>query len=189
MSNVDSNINTLIANLNIEGLNKQDIQDLIEVFSSPLSWAEAFLHDPNTGNLFKANYVQRKILTAKGPWVVIRVPRRQGKSYSLSVLALWACLVHSNYKVLIIAPEEGQVSEFFEYVRNFLSVNPDIKAEVIENTKSPNKIKFSNNSTISGKTTGASSNRQGVGLRGKGADLIVLDEAAYLREGDFRTVM
>jgi len=175
--------------LGLKNLDVEDVSEIIDILSSPLRWAEAFLHDPNTDKLFKANYVEQQILTAKGPWVVIRVPRRQGKSYSLSVLCLWAMAVHSNYTILILAPEEGHVAEFFDYIRNFLSVNPELACEIKENTKSPHRIKFKNNSVIKGKTTGAASSRNTSGIRGKGGDLIILDEAAYLKDSDFGQIL
>jgi len=170
-------------------LDPEDLSEVVDILSSPLRWAETFLRDPNTDTLFKANYVQKKILTNDSRWLVVRVPRRQGKSYSLAVICIWACVVHSNYKVLILAPEDGQVAELFDYIRAFLSVNSEIAQEIVENTKTPHRIKFRNNSIIRGKTTGSSSNRQGSGVRGMGGDLIILDEAAYLKDSDFGAIL
>jgi len=170
-------------------LAKKDPDTVLHILDSPLQWAENFLIEPNTNELFKANTVERTILSAKGEWVVIRVPRRQGKSYSLAVLILWSVILHPNYEVLVLAPEQGQVGDMFDYVRNFLLANPALAGEIMENSKSPQRIIFSNGSSIKGKTTGTASNRQGRGVRGKGADLIVIDEAAYLRDADFGAIL
>lgn len=170
-------------------MEQSDHELILEIMESPIRWAETFLIEPTTGELFKANYVERTILSAKGPWVVIRVPRRQGKTYSLAVLTLWSVVVNPNYQVLIFAPQNDQVNDFFAYIRSFLAVNPAINDAVVISNRSPQLIEFSNGSTIRGRTTGASSNRKAMTARGKGADLLILDEAAYLREEDYQAIM
>jgi hypothetical protein len=162
-----------------------ELDELLEIVEDPLRWAETFLIEPTSGKPFKANYVERKILSAKGPWVVLRIPRRQGKSYSLAILALWAATTKQNYTVLVLGPGESHVTNLFDYIRNFLSANPHLATAVTENTKSPHRIRFSNGSMITGRTTGSGNNKQAISARGLGANMVIIDEAAYLKEADF----
>ena len=167
---------------------KSTLEYAARILENPLLWAEAHLVIPSTGEKFKANYVERKILGSKSPRVVIRVSRRSGKTYSLSILSLWACMVNKYYDVLVLAPDEGQVGELFEVIREFIAANPSIQDSISANSKNPNFIEFKNGSTIKGKTAGSSSNKEGRSIRGKGANLIIVDEGAYLNDGDWKAI-
>jgi hypothetical protein len=168
---------------------QQDLQNLAKIISDPISWAEWLLRDPVSGEKFKANFVQKQILSRKERRVVLRVSRRTGKTISLTILALWAASVNKNYQVLIICPGDAHISELFEALRKYINATPEIKETVARDISSPNnQITFTNGSTIKGKTAGSSSSSDGVGLRGKGADLVLIDEAAYLKDGDFSAI-
>ncbi len=167
----------------------EDLLKISRIISSPLSWSEAVLRTPETDENFKANYVERLILGCESDKVVIRVSRRVGKTYALAVLTLWACVVHKYYDVLVICPDDGQVSEIFEQIGAFIDATPSLQDTVTSRTKSPQLIQFKNGSTIKGKTTGASSKKEAAGLRGKGANLVIIDEAAYLAEEDFKAII
>jgi len=169
-------------------MEQRNLLNLARILENPLLWAEAILKDPGSGENFVANHVERLILTAKEPRVVVRVHRRAGKSYSLSILALWACMVHHYYDVLIVCPRDDQVSELFETIESFINSTAALAESISEKTKSPHLIKFKNGSTIKGKTTGSSSNGEAIGIKGKGANLVIIDEAAYLADGDFKTL-
>jgi replicative DNA helicase len=165
-----------------------EVRKLGKVLSSPLSWSEAFLRDPASGQPFKANYLERKILSCDEKRVVVRAHRRGGKSYSMAVLALWSAVVHKFYDVLIACPDDDKVSELFEVINDFVNSTPILSESLQERTKSPHLIKFKNGSTIKGRTTGTSGNKEGRALRGKGANLVLVDEAAYLQDGDFKAL-
>jgi hypothetical protein len=167
---------------------QSDLSKIAKILESPLLWAEAILKDPESGEPFVANYVERLVLGSNEKRVVIRVHRRAGKSYSLAILSLWACMVHKYYDVLIACPDDDKVSELFETIEAFINSTPVVLDALAEKTKSPHVIRFKNGSTIKGKTTGAASKREGTSLRGKGANLVIIDEAAYLAEGDFKAL-
>lgn len=169
-------------------IDKETIKYAAKILENPLLWAETHLVVPSTGEKFKANYVEKQILESKSPRVVIRVARRSGKTFSLSILALWACIVNKYYDVLVLAPDEGQVTELFEVIREFIEANPTIQDSIVANSKNPNFISFKNGSTIKGKTAGSSSNKEGRSIRGKGANLIIVDEAAYLNDNDWKAI-
>lgn len=63
-------------------LTPAQLQHLRELSSHPLSWAETFLIEPKTGERFRANYVQRRILSARARDVWVCTHRRGGKCVS-----------------------------------------------------------------------------------------------------------
>lgn len=107
---------------------------------------------------------------------------------SVSVISLWGAATHKYYEILILAPDEDKVAEIFETIRDYIDATPSLGSSIEEDSKSPNRIKFKNGSTIKGKTTGASSNRKAMGVRGKGAHIVIIDEAAYLKEADWTAI-
>jgi len=169
-------------------MDSEDVRKLGEILSSPLLWAEAFLKDPASGENFKANYLERRILSCNEKRIVIRAHRRGGKSYSMAVLALWAVSVHKYYDVLIACPDDDKVTELFEVINEFINSTPVLSDALQERTKFPHLIKFKNGSTIKGRTTGTGGNKEGRALRGKGANMVLVDEAAYMQDGDFKAL-
>ena len=176
----------------------ETLEDLIEalpeeeqgkIVSSPRFFAETLLVTPETEEPFVANYIQRQILDSRYRFNVIRVHRRSGKSYSLSVLALFYALTRSSCDVLLVAPYQEQVQLVFETIREFVRVNAWIEGYITQNRGSPSeRLRFSNGSQISGKTAGTKQKSKGASLRGQGADLILIDEAAFLSDEDWETL-
>jgi hypothetical protein len=180
--------------LDIQSLSKSEQEALANKLLDIEWWAEHFLVEPTTLKPFKANFVQKEIFKAfkENRRVVIRVTRRSGKSHSLAVIALWACLIFRKYEVLVIAPDQGKVDEIFEKIRSFIRVSPAIQSSVLgEGSKKPQLIRISSGQSISrilGRTTGSSSRKGGDSLRSLGGDLILLDEAALFDDEDFKAM-
>lgn len=167
-----------------------DSDELLSVVSNPISFAEAFLVLPTTQEPVHINYVEAKILSSTHRRNVVRVHRRAGKSYSLSILALYHCITTRAYEVLIIGPQGSHVEQLFDKIRQFIYANAWIRDYCIDtDTKSPHHlIRFKNGSSIIGFTTGAKSKGKGDAIRGRGADLILIDEAQLLEENDWIAV-
>ncbi len=160
-----------------------------EVFSSPLKWAQTFLVTPNTGKPFEANYVENLILSSERRYNVIRVHRRAGKSWALSTLALYHALTAKNSEILVICPDGSKVATIFDRIREFIQANPWISPHVDGDRQNlPQRISFKNGSKINGFTTAAKTKGEATGLRSQGADVILMDEAAYLGEGDWAAI-
>jgi hypothetical protein len=160
-----------------------------QVMRSPQLWAETFLKMPITGEPFRANYVQRLIFGSTSRKTAIRVSRRSGKSFGLVILALYYTMCHPGLSVLFIAPAGTQIEQLFTLLREFIAANSWIK-DGVESDRSalPARITFSNGSKILGFTTGASSKRKAMSLRGQGGELILIDEAHYLNEEDWSSI-
>ena len=165
-----------------------DSPEAVEIFSSSLKWAETFLITPVDSTPFRANYVQTQILSSGCQFNAIRVRRRGGKSFSYVILSLYYALTRPSCEILIAAPSQPHVSELFATLRDFIRVNEWVAHHVTSDTKSPNRIEFTNGSRIKGFTTGAKTRGKGLSLRGQGADLFLIDEAAYLADEDWQAL-
>ena len=163
--------------------------DFYRVMNDPLLFAESLLIEPMTESPFKANYVQRLILGAVKDHkrIAVRVSRQTGKTYALTVLCLWAAITRSRRRILVITPDRAKADVIFRNIDLFLQVNPALSSSLAR-AYSGNPLmgrEFTNGSVILGFTTGASSHRKGNSVRGQGGDVIIVDEAAYLREEDW----
>lgn len=100
------------------------------------------------------------------------VHHNTGKTFAMSVGMLHRMLVNKNYRVLMVAPMETMITEVVEQIKKFCSAmdeNPLLSA-----TQSPiHQLTFNTGSTFKGVTAGASGAK---GTRGKGADLLYVDE-------------
>lgn len=172
--------------MNLSQLTQKEKESLSEILSDPGKWAEAFLIEPDTLQPFKCNYVQDCIFQTKGDRIVIRCHRRSGKSTGLSIVALWATAVNRGYEVLVMAPDQDKVNEIFAKMRAFLRVSPLVPQPIVGgNSQNPQTLIFPNDASVRGKTTGSVSNKKGDGARGKGADMVILDETQLFKEDDW----
>lgn len=165
-----------------------DPQQAIKIVSDPALWAEAFLKVPDTGDQLKINHVQKLILASNRRFIVVRVHRRAGKSYTFAILALYHALTTESCEILIVCPQQQQVAELFSKIREFIRANDWIQAYKENDGRSPQHIEFKNGSRVLGFTTGARQKSKAMGLRGQGADIFLIDEAAYLNEEDWEAI-
>lgn len=98
---------------NINSLSPVEIEKLIPIISSPLKWAEAFVNEPVKGELFKARFVQEKILGSEYMQNVICVYRRSGKCVAQGTKIL-------NPKTLIPTPIEESSGNAIAYGYDFM---------------------------------------------------------------------
>jgi len=163
--------------------------DLQQVMQDPLLFAESLLIEPLTEAPFRANYVQRQILSAipRHKRIAVRVSRQTGKTYALTVVCLWAAITRSKRRILVIAPDKAKTDIIFKNIDLFLQANPAIAASLVRSSDASPHItrEFSNGSAIYGFTAGSSSNRRANTIRGQGGDIIIVDEASFLREEDW----
>lgn len=175
--------------IDISKLGKDELKVYIDILNDPIKWSETFLLNPEDETPFRVNPVQKHILGSKSQKTVVRVHRRAGKSYGLTVYALWYALTHDAAKILIICPDMGKVQALFNSIDDFLNVSDAISNELVESTKSPHfRKKFKNGSVIMGFTAGSSSKSGGKGIRGQTADVVIVDEAAFLNPDDWTAI-
>ncbi len=93
-------------------------------------------------------------------------------TFSMSVGLLHRLLVNKGYRVLMVAPMETMIIEVVEQIKKFCAAMEE--DPITGYSQSPiHQINFNTGSTFKGVTAGASGAK---GTRGKGADLLYVDE-------------
>lgn len=176
-----------MATLSTNALSQEEL-NLLRVLVDPVIWARLEIG-------WEARWYQAKILHSRARKIVIRAGRRTGKTDSLCVITLHHGYTQPNkseegYRILYVAPYESQVDEFFLRLDELIERSNNLKASVIQNIKSPHRtIKFANNTIIRGMSAGSKSGKGAANIRGQKADLLILDEAAYLTAADVNTLL
>ena len=155
----------------------------LKIISDPVLWAKSTMG-------WEAREYQEEILRDPGKRIVLRMSRRSGKTDVMVIKALYHAFIQPggnpdrDYRILLIAPLEDQIVEFFGRMRELIRKSPDLMESVIEDKKNPNLIVFGNRSRIRGVTAGTKSGAKAMAVRGKGADMILYDEMDYLSDDD-----
>lgn len=111
--------------------------------------------------------------------------RRVGKSRTASWMALHAAVSNFNYQVLITAPSQRQSTELFNQVKKEIRLS-DISDDgwgIERMTRT--EINFTSGSRIKVVPLGT----DGSNVRGFGADMLIVDEAAFVDGDIFREVL
>ncbi len=118
---------------------------------------------------------QAKILRDSSKRVLVCGGRQVGKSLMAAVKSLHHALTHRDSTTLIIAPTHRQSRNLLSMVRRMVEAAA-IRRSVRKITGV--KVEFSNGSRVLALPSG----RWGHGIRGYSADLVILDEAAFIPE-------
>lgn len=164
-----------------------DQLEAAETTVNPLKWMESAITDKK---LYSPRSYQKMISSCSAKYKIYRCGRRIGKSYTMSVGMLHRLISRNNYRVLMVAPMETMITEIVELLVKFCNAmeeNP-----ITRHTQSPiHHITFNTGSTFKGVTAGASGAKA---VRGKGADLLAIDECfpaktkILMGEGHFKTI-
>lgn len=109
--------------------------------------------------------------------------RQSGKTETISHYALYKCLTNHKFTVLIIAPSERQSGELFNRARFLTNTTPDIQA-YLENS-SQTELVFKNGSRLKSLPCGP----DGTTIRGFTADIIIIEEAGYVKDSIMNQVI
>jgi len=161
--------------------NPQEYDELL-INADPVSWA---LKNFN----WEARWYQEEMLSCTSLKKVIRAGRRVGKTTAVCILTLWAAYTHADYRVLVIAPYQSQVSKIFDEMQKLLSMSPELSSSIKRNTKNPQRLELNNGSTILGFSSGSKSASKSDKIRGQDAHYIVLDECDYLDDADLEAIL
>lgn len=170
---------------------------------SPLLWAEENLMDPDSGRPWRAWDYQRGPLMCVSPRKVYRFARRTGKSTILAIYILWYVFtsaggtlrdkdtgkIRKNIRVLVLAPQKTHIENIFDRMRALLTLAPQLSPYIGRDKRgSPQVISIitdkgvKGGNIISGFASGDSSGSKGLSARGQDADLVVLDEGAFVSD-------
>jgi len=139
-----------------------------EVFLNPVAFFR-FITD------FEPTDYQRKILLDENQYVTIRASRQSGKTEVLAAKVLWKSLLNKRFQTLIIAPTQRQSSIVFNKIDMYLVRNDFLNELTGYHSKS--YVQFDNGSEIYN-LPGSS----GETVRGYSPNMIVVDEAAYVKD-------
>lgn len=104
----------------------------------------------------------------------IVAPRQSGKSYSLSMLAVWWAFRLAGQHVLIVSSGEEAAKRLLAAVRDVATSSPVLRHSVVD--EALGKIELDNGSVIRSVPASA---RQ---IRGWTTDLLIVDEAAFVED-------
>jgi len=153
---------------------KQGKSTLSEVFLNPVAFFRFI-----TG--YEPTSYQRKILLDSSKSITVRASRQSGKTEVVAVKVLWNTLLGTGFQTLILAPTLRQSSIIFNKIDMFLLKNDFLGA--LCNYHSRTYIRLDNGSEIYNLT-----GRNAESVRGYSPHLIVIDEAAFIKDEVFTAI-
>ena len=172
----------------------QEELDKVRQSVDPYYWAEKnidIFQKDSEKRLFSYRWYQDIQIKCSSSKKAVRCGRRTGKSYGLSLDIFERMMNNPNYQVLVVTPFLSQAKELADTVRKLIrAVNPELgdwDSIVARSVTSPyQEIRFTNGSTFKAFTAG---NDNANAVRGQGAHLIVIDEADFLSQEAFDSIM
>lgn len=139
---------------------------------------------------WKTREWQKSVLKSKHRGKILRVNRRAGKSYFICACLLWKAATRKNVEILVVAPQDLQVIQLFNTImQKFINISDRYKSVYYDKKRAkPKQIFFKTGSVILFQTSGTRSGSGGKGIRGQGADIIVIDEADYIDDEDIGSI-
>lgn len=128
-------------------------------------------------------YYQELMVKCTARRAVYKLGRRAGKSWTISIKALHKMVNQAKYRILVVTPNITQLDLIFNRINDFLEMSPQLKDSKARYVKTPQRyIELKNGSYMIGFVSGNES------IRGQAADMIIIDEAAYLAKSDLSAI-
>lgn len=132
---------------------------------------------------FYPHWYQSRILRDDSHNIAVRMGRQMGKTSSTAVKALHNaytrpdCVTPTEKNtIVIIAPSQRQSKIMYDQIRAYIHANPILESSITKSTL--DRIELDNNSIIHNFPVGDNAER----VRGFAINLLIVDEAAYIRE-------
>lgn len=167
---------------NIQGPDRDKTLQALRTLMNPAEWLKA-----ETG--VQLRWYQELMVRCTAIQKMARNGRRTGKSLAMAAHALWKAYTSPKKKLLMMAPLDLQVDEFFNYLDDWISRSPNLKNSISARRKKPQTIELKNGSRIIGLTAGTKAGHNASSARGQEADGIYLDEVDYLSPADIGTIL
>ncbi len=156
-----------------------DELDLVRQIYDPYFWALKNIKE----SVFKYRWYQELMARCTAPNLVSRQGRRAGKSRLLALRALHRMFIKPNTKILMLAPQETQVKEFFEILDEFtFGFKPEFTNPTEFRKESRKKPYYEINYSNGSRFRGLIASNDATTVRGQAADVILLDEVDYIPE-------
>ena len=144
--------------------------------SDPVAFAEAILD-------FKPFPYQADLLRCRSKRIVACWARQTGKTTTIAVKVIHYAFTNADKTVLIVSRGLRQSMIMFSVIERFIMKHPVLRRSVSKSTRT--LIELKNGSRIVALPCGPS----GASLRGYTADLVVMDEAAFMPEDVIASVI
>ena len=125
---------------------------------------------------FKPFGYQKDFLRDNSKRMAFRAGRQVGKSTVTAAKAVYRALTRPNQRIILIGPSERQAYLVFDKVEKIIVNAPSVRKQVVKMTQS--YIQFTNGSDIFIVPVG----QEGDTARGFSPDLIIIDEAAFIKK-------
>jgi len=139
---------------------------------------------------FYPHWYQVKILRDKSKNITIRMGRQMGKTAATAIKALWFAFTrptartpYEKITIVIIAPSQRQSKIMYNQIREYIHANPILEASVTKSTQET--IELDNNSVIHNFPVGDSAEK----VRGFSINLLIVDEAAYIKQRIYTAIL
>lgn len=171
----------------VKKLNKEDFEseedfEMSKILMDPVAWAKwEFGWDHRWYQEFVSSCTARK--------KVLRGGRRSGKSRVEIVLILHEMSTLPNRKILLLAPSEKLIGEFFDVINEFIKMSSTLKDSIERSTKSPHLLQLKNGSKLLGISISPKDPDAGDKARGFDANLFIIDESEMFKEKDMEAIM
>lgn len=150
--------------------------------------------DPNvfskTFCKFYPHWYQRKILRDHTQNMVVRMGRQMGKTSVTAIKALWYAFTrpdaqtkHEKVTIVIVAPSQRQSKIMYDQIRAYAHAHPLLETSIKKSTLE--KIELKNNSVIHNFPVGDSAEK----VRGFSINMLIVDEAAYIKERIYTAIL
>ena len=115
---------------------------------------------------------QERMLLDPSRFVVARWARQTGKSTTIAALSLYCALFERAKRIVILAPSLRQSRKLIHRIGSYIPRN---RSQILAGRRLKTKLEFINGSTIEALPNSPET------IRGETCDLIILDEAAFVR--------
>lgn len=128
--------------------------------------------------------VVKTCLNKQDKYVILNGSRQVGKSFILSVLAIFYALEQKGQHIMVVSPTDSQVKKLYKQIIQMLSsaYSVVIKSNKIQSGDS--EIIFKNNSVILFRSAASEDS-----LRGYSNTHLLLDECAFIKEDTWNTIL
>lgn len=139
-----------------------------------------------TLKLFQPHPIQQEIIAAisdpQSFFIMAVLGRQTGKSLLINNYAIYYALNNPNAKVLIAGPSDSVIQKLYSEIKFALrGTNLVTSAKAM---RGQTNIEFINDSKILFRSAGSGDN-----LRGESIDVLIIDEAAYIKKDIFETIL
>lgn len=143
-------------------------------------WKYCYIQHPIRGKILPERYGYQEDAVAsfmEHDYTIVLKGRQIGISTVVALLSLWMMLFHKDKNILVIATKQDTAKNLITKVRYAYDHLPIwLQVECVENNKL--SLRFKNGSTIKASTAAGDSGRS------EGLSLLILDEAAFIKNAE-----